>query len=283
MGMYTCFFFCFLFVDTIIGVTSNSQRPGFCNYSGKIEACCTDYYLHDNTCKPCIGSFGAKCAGGPCIEGYYGHGCKDICNCTTQQDCDRFKGCVNRTDESNKGQADIEDHGNVVDKLIPIILGVIFSVGSILLVSLFLLKQKLEYLRKHILGFTNSRNPQNQTEEGSEEPGEDYSKMTRASNNYNILSFNRRFNAISTVNATDEEDLYDDTGAGVTTNNNTHNGQDSYVTLALTNNLVLPSMKNAIEEIQNDCQTLDNEETRESGDTYVTLIPCHIPNATKKL
>lgn len=106
--------------------------------------------------------------------------------------------------------------------------------------------------------------------------------MTRASNNYNVLSFNRRFNAISTVNATDEEDFYDDTIAGVTTNNGTHKGQDSYVTLALTNNHDLPIIRDNIKEVQNECQTVDNEETCESGDTYVTLIPNHISNSTRK-
>lgn len=106
--------------------------------------------------------------------------------------------------------------------------------------------------------------------------------MTRASNNYNVLSFNRRFNAISTVNATDEEDFYDDTIAGVTTNNGTHKGQDSYVTLALTNNHVLPIIRDNIKEVQNECQTVDNKETCESGDTYVTLIPNHISNSTRK-
>lgn len=109
--------------------------------------------------------------------------------------------------------------------------------------------------------------------------------MTRASNNYNVLSFNRKFNVISTVNATEEEDFYDDTSSGVTctSNNGTNNGQDSYVTLALTNNHVLPIIRDNIKEVQNECQTVDNKDTCESGDTYVTLIPNHVSIATRKL
>lgn len=45
----------------------------------------------------CIGSFGHNCTGGPCVEGYYGHGCRDMCNCTEQQVCNKYEGCMNRT------------------------------------------------------------------------------------------------------------------------------------------------------------------------------------------
>lgn len=141
----------------------------------------------------------------------------------------------------------------------------------------------LFYIYIFFLGL--SSNIQNVIDDGSEESGEDYSQMTRASNNYNVLSFNRKFNVISTVNATEEEDFYDDTSAGVTcsSNNGTNNGQDSYVTLALTNNHVLPIIRDNIKEVQNECQTVDNKETCESGDTYVTLIPNHVSIATRKL
>lgn len=44
----------------------------------------------------CIGSFGVNCAGGPCQEGYYGIGCKNECNCTSHQNCNRFIGCISK-------------------------------------------------------------------------------------------------------------------------------------------------------------------------------------------
>ncbi|XP_052712431.1 uncharacterized protein LOC128186636 [Crassostrea angulata] len=277
MGMHMCLLFCVLYADTLNGLIPGGV--GVCNTSSQIFKCCTNYQLQDDICKPCIGTFGENCTAGICLEGYYGFGCKDKCNCTKQTVCNRFKGCitVRYEKEDEKGQA--------INKIIPVIFAVVLSVGSILVVSTLLLKQNLESLRKNISGQKSSQHLHNGIEGGSEESGEDYSQMTRASNNYNVLSFNRKFNAISTVNATDEEDFYDDTSAGVTcsSNNGTNNGQDSYVTLALTNNHVLPIIRDNIKEVQNECQTVDNKETYESGDTYVTLIPNHVSIATRKL
>ena len=48
----------------------------------------------------CIGTFGDNCSGGPCKEGYYGFGCLSKCNCSTEQECDRFTGCTNLTGET---------------------------------------------------------------------------------------------------------------------------------------------------------------------------------------
>ncbi|XP_061188003.1 uncharacterized protein LOC133196072 [Saccostrea echinata] len=42
--------------------------------------------------KTCIGSFGRNCSGGLCTPGYYGHGCKELCECGTIL-CDRTRGC----------------------------------------------------------------------------------------------------------------------------------------------------------------------------------------------
>lgn len=47
-----------------------------------------------------IGSFSDNCTGGPCPEGYYGHGCQIKCNCTEQQYCDNIQRCVNITSKS---------------------------------------------------------------------------------------------------------------------------------------------------------------------------------------
>ncbi|XP_062618434.1 uncharacterized protein LOC134280020 isoform X1 [Saccostrea cucullata] len=54
--------------------------------------CCENYYPEDTRCKPCIGSFGRNCSGGPCTPGYYGHGCNERCDCGTIV-CDRTSGC----------------------------------------------------------------------------------------------------------------------------------------------------------------------------------------------
>lgn len=50
--------------------------------------------------------------------------------------------------------------------------------------------------------------------------------MMRVLNNYNVLSFNRKFNVIFIVNVIEEEDFYDDISIGVICiiNNGINNG-----------------------------------------------------------
>lgn len=94
--------------------------------------------------------------------------------------------------------------------------------------------------------------------------------MARASNNYNVLSFNRRFRAISTVKATDEEDFYEETGVGAS--NGERNDQDTYVHLALNNRHVPPILKDTIAE--EGCGARPNLERNDTNDnSYVTLVP----------
>ncbi|XP_078338745.1 uncharacterized protein LOC111137534 [Crassostrea virginica] len=125
-------------------------------------------------------------------------------------------------------------------------------------------------MRKKLSGPPSSRIDNNSTNENSSESEEDYSQMARASNNYNILSFNRRFRVISTVKATDEEDFYEETGVGASIAE--RNDQDTYVHLALNNRHVPPILEDTIAEegcganpivVRND--TNDN--------SYVTLVP----------
>ena len=110
----------------------------------------------------------------------------------------------------------------------------------------------------------------NSTNENSSESEEDYSQMARASNNYNILSFNRRFRAISTVKATDEEDFYEETGVGAS--NAERNDQDTYVHLALSNRHVPPILKDTIaEEGCGASPIVDRTDTNDNS--YVILVP----------
>ena len=41
----------------------------------------------------CIGFFGANCSA-PCPDGYYGFGCRQICNCNDTEICDPMIGCT---------------------------------------------------------------------------------------------------------------------------------------------------------------------------------------------
>nr|XP_022317242.1 multiple epidermal growth factor-like domains protein 10 [Crassostrea virginica] len=59
------------------------------------NACCVDFYLdpHLKTCRPCYGSFGHNCSL-RCPDGYYGHGCRQKCDCVNNQKCDPKSGCI---------------------------------------------------------------------------------------------------------------------------------------------------------------------------------------------
>ena len=94
--------------------------------------------------------------------------------------------------------------------------------------------------------------------------------MVRSSNNYNILSFNRRFRAISTVNASNDEDFYDDM-ASVSIGDQERNNQDTYVKLAMHNNHTLPIIKDRGDmEVYNENRIETQNETSENK-SYFTL------------
>ena len=91
--------------------------------------------------------------------------------------------------------------------------------------------------------------------------------MVRSSNNYNILSFNRRLRAISTVNAPNDEDFYD-VMASVSAAEK--NDQETYVTLATDKNHTLPIIKDG-GYIHNENRTETQNETSENDKRYFTL------------
>ncbi|XP_055995807.1 uncharacterized protein LOC125647227 isoform X2 [Ostrea edulis] len=88
--------------------------------------CCQDYRNVSGTCEACIGSWGKDCQYS-CEFGFYGHGCREKCNCSQDQRCDPRSGCVeishNVTDtkQSESGEA-----------LSPVVL----AVGGVLVLSL---------------------------------------------------------------------------------------------------------------------------------------------------
>ena len=41
----------------------------------------------------CIGFYGVHC-GRPCVKGFFGEGCRSYCNCTAEQTCNQFVGCI---------------------------------------------------------------------------------------------------------------------------------------------------------------------------------------------
>ena len=108
----------------------------------------------------------------------------------------------------------------------------------------------------------------NDTIENSSETGEDFSQMVRSSNNYNILSFNRRFRAISTATASNGEEFYDDMASvSIAERNN----QDTYVKLSMHKNHTLPIFKDRGDmEVYNENRIETQNETSENK-SYFTL------------
>nr|XP_022311018.1 multiple epidermal growth factor-like domains protein 10 [Crassostrea virginica] len=69
------------------------------------KICCIDYYkdFDSESCLPCIGSFGPNCSS-PCPDGFFGHGCRQICDCNDSMICDPSHGCVTKKNENTPGK-----------------------------------------------------------------------------------------------------------------------------------------------------------------------------------
>ncbi|XP_078336605.1 uncharacterized protein LOC144617536 isoform X2 [Crassostrea virginica] len=241
----------------------------------KDNGCCTNYALIEGSCKR---TFGDNCSGGPCKEDYYGFGCLQKCNCSTQQQCDRIKGCTNLTVDIEKENSEDEKNDNL--ELIPIMSAALFLV-ILILTSIVVFKRRTIFMKK-VSGLRSSRHL-NDTIENSSEIAEDFSQMVRSSTNYNILSFNRRFRAISTVNAPIDEDFYDDMASVSTAE---RNNQETYVKLAMHKNQSLFIIKDGGDmdvynenriETQNETSdtekyfTLESEFQADSGEQTLTV------------
>jgi hypothetical protein len=50
---------------------------------------------NDLTVTECIGYFGNNCDS-PCPKSYYGRSCQEPCNCTAEQYCNQYVGCLPR-------------------------------------------------------------------------------------------------------------------------------------------------------------------------------------------
>ncbi|XP_061196320.1 uncharacterized protein LOC133204583, partial [Saccostrea echinata] len=255
------------------------------NFSGT-QRCCTNYRQDKGFCIPCeVGTYGDNCSGGPCPYGFYGFGCESKCNCTANQFCDRKIGCVNKTLNGKKSYhtskmrvfrsymySEIyrENDPSYLHTVVAVAMAVILSVGSILAIIVFFFNERLKFLRQYLTSRigTNYVGNDNSSRE-SEEPQEDYSQMTRASNNYNILSFNKRFNVVSRINDTEEGEIYDQ--GCVAISSQTEESEDSYVSLALRQNKVLFSANAIKEVIDGKQENAIADNTRGLRDSYITL------------
>ncbi|XP_062587748.1 uncharacterized protein LOC134249404 [Saccostrea cucullata] len=217
-----------------------------------------------------IGTFGVNCSGGPCPYGSYGLGCSEKCYCTTDQYCDRKTGCTYNYSSSTNDTKNHDRDGQsyVISTVSAVAIAVFLGVGSILVIIVFLYNERLKFLRQYLTKLGTNRVENDDATRESEMDQEDYSQMTRASSNYNMLSFNR-FNVVSRVNVTEEEEIYDQGGAVIPSQ--TEDSQDSYVSLALRQNHVTPS-SNGIKEVICDVEEEGvSDKTYGSRDSYITL------------
>nr|XP_022338290.1 uncharacterized protein LOC111133875 isoform X2 [Crassostrea virginica] len=124
-----------LFTTSLISEKLDNLIEPKCSDAGNSQKkrCCTDFRTIANKCQECIGSFGFECTK-PCPEGYYGRKCTEKCHCKS---CISTSGeCENVTTEAPSSPGDASE--TVASPLIPILLGLCVSVGSLAAIVLLL-------------------------------------------------------------------------------------------------------------------------------------------------
>ncbi|XP_052673732.1 uncharacterized protein LOC128155878 isoform X2 [Crassostrea angulata] len=64
-----------------------------CGQSTSSKICCSGYREINGTCRECIGYYGKDC-GDPCPTGLYGKRCAESCECSVNETCNQFVGCM---------------------------------------------------------------------------------------------------------------------------------------------------------------------------------------------
>ncbi|XP_062607281.1 uncharacterized protein LOC134269076 isoform X2 [Saccostrea cucullata] len=95
----------------VVTTAKDLDSSGVCNVSWVNKkmrlGCCVDFQLVNSDCKPCIGRHGVNC-GIPCDFGFFGFGCRQICNCSDRQGCDRHTGCFEKKYTINRNNVRVE-------------------------------------------------------------------------------------------------------------------------------------------------------------------------------
>lgn len=70
---------------------------------GENHKCCSDFREINGICTECTGFYGENCST-PCPLNFYGPKCKGVCNCSENETCNQFVGCVSNFTCEDVGQ-----------------------------------------------------------------------------------------------------------------------------------------------------------------------------------
>nr|XP_011442053.3 uncharacterized protein LOC105338568 [Crassostrea gigas] len=71
--------------------------------------CCSGFREINGVCKECIGYFGEGCSRS-CPSGFYGRSCTTPCNCSVNETCNQFVGCISNLSFTCDQQQNLEQH-----------------------------------------------------------------------------------------------------------------------------------------------------------------------------
>ncbi|XP_062607285.1 uncharacterized protein LOC134269079 [Saccostrea cucullata] len=109
--------------------------------------CCLDFQSVDGNCKPCVGRHGPNCSL-PCKIGFFGFGCRQLCNCSDRQGCDRHTGCFDiAVDKRTKSYS-----GEILGAV-----GVLFGIICLSVAGALTRRFKLHYEKKYTTNRNNVR------------------------------------------------------------------------------------------------------------------------------
>ncbi|XP_062586835.1 N-acetylglucosamine-1-phosphodiester alpha-N-acetylglucosaminidase-like isoform X2 [Saccostrea cucullata] len=80
-----------LFLGVSYGKQNNSS---VCPTFDNPEQCCSGSRIINRTCTECVGFFGPNSVT-PCPVNFYGVKCDSECNCTEEEECNPYVGCLN--------------------------------------------------------------------------------------------------------------------------------------------------------------------------------------------
>ncbi|XP_061183014.1 uncharacterized protein LOC133191277 [Saccostrea echinata] len=118
-----------------------------CSKDGTLQ-CCSGFYLFKNLCIECFGAYGENCST-PCGNISYGYRCKETCDCTKYQICNKYLGCQQNEEK--------ECSGDGVILVLVIGLGSVTLSASLVFVGIMFCKWRIHLQRRLKISEDNTR------------------------------------------------------------------------------------------------------------------------------